>query len=192
MEFKGMFRDLMRDWKNCKSIIMFEVDGLDINPQQIVGKVLRITAVQWREKRSLDANAYMWVLLTKQAEALKISKTRAYNIALRRYGQPEIIDGSVMYTPIPDTEEAEETAIEAETFHIKPTSQVMAGKDGVMYRTYKMIRGSSTYDTKEMSELIDGIVSDCKDLGIDTATPDEIKHMLDLYEQNRGRHEKTV
>lgn len=171
---------------------MFEVDGLDINPQQIVGKVLRITAVQWREKRSLDANAYMWVLLTKQAEALKISKTRAYNIALRRYGQPEIIDGSVMYTPIPDTEEAEETAIEAETFHIKPTSQVMTGKDGVMYRTYKMIRGSSTYDTKEMSELIDGIVSDCKELGIDTATPDEIKHMLELYEQNRGRYEKAV
>lgn len=192
MEFKGMFRDLMRDWKTRKSIIMFEVDGLDINPQQIVGKVLRITAVQWRDKRSLDANAYMWVLLTKQAEALKISKTRAYNIALRRYGQPEIIDGSVMYTPIPDTEEAEETAIEAETFHIKPTSQVMTGKDGVMYRTYKMIRGSSTYDTKEMSELIDGIVSDCKELGIDTATPDEIKHMLELYEQNRGRHEKAI
>ena len=86
--------------------------------------------------------------------------------------------------------EAEETALEAESFHIRPTSQVKQGKDGKMYRTYTVLAGSSTYDTKEMSELINGLVSECKEQGIETLTPDELARMMKDYEENHKK--KTV
>ena len=50
-----------------------------------------------------------------------------------------------------------------------------------------MLKGSSDYDTREMSELIDGLVSECKECGIETATPEELQRMLDLYDQNRRK-----
>ena len=106
---------------------------------------------------------------------------------LRKYGQPEMFDGAGGYIRIPDTEKAEEEALEASTFHIRPTSQVVAGVDGINYRTYVMIKGSSTYDTREMSELIEGLVSECKELGIETLPPDEIERMLQSYDTNRRK-----
>ena len=47
-----------------------------------------------------------------------------------------------------------------------------------------MLRGSSTYDTSEMSKLIDGLVSECQELGIETIPPKEIERMMQLYEQH--------
>lgn len=43
------------------------------------------------------------------------------------------------------------------------------------------MRGSHTYDTKEMSELIKGTVQEAKALGIETATPQEIKEMEERW-----------
>ena len=88
---------------------------------------------------------------------------------------------------IPDTEEAENDVIERETFHLKPTSQVVAGSDGVSYRTYVLLKGSSNYDSAEMSHLLDGLISECKAAGIETATPEELERMKQLYEQNHKR-----
>ena len=64
---------------------------------------------------------------------------------------------------------------------MKPTSEVKQGRDGEMYRTYIMLRGSSAYNTKEMSRLINGIVSECKEMGIETLPPNELKRMMELY-----------
>ena len=50
-----------------------------------------------------------------------------------------------------------------------------------MYRTYMMLKGSSEYDTKEMSHLIDGLVSECKEMGIETLPPEELERMMAAY-----------
>lgn len=131
------------------------------------------------EKRSLDANAYYWQLINKLAGVLKISNNYCHNVMLRRYGVLEEFDGTPMYCVIPDTEEAEKKADESETYHIKPTSNVREGNDGVMYRTYMVLKGSSQYDTAEMSRLISGLVDECKQCGIETMTPDELARMFD-------------
>ena len=171
--------------------LTFEFDS-DVSAaiDKIKDKLLRITVKLWRDKRSLDANSYYWVLLSRLAEAVGISKPRAHNLMLRKYGQNLVIDSQIAFLVIPDTEEAEETALEAESFHIRPTSQVKQGKDGKMYRTYTVLAGSSTYDTKEMSELINGLVSECKEQGIETLTPDELARMMKDYEENHKK--KTV
>lgn len=191
MESKGTLIDVSRDWKTGKMRLTFEFDS-DVSAaiDKIKDKLLRITVKLWRDKRSLDANSYYWVLLSRLAEAVGISKPRAHNLMLRKYGQNLVIDSQIAFLVIPDTEEAEETALEAESFHIRPTSQVKQGKDGKMYRTYTALAGSSTYDTKEMSELINGLVSECKEQGIETLTPDELARMMKDYEENHKK--KTV
>ena len=188
MESKGILKAVSKDWISGKFQITFEVyQDISESIKAMQDKPLRITAKQWREKRSLDANAYYWVLITKLAEALHISKPRCHNLMLRRYGQNLTIDGKVAYIRIPDTEKAEEMALEAETYHIRPTSQVVSGNDGINYRTYIMLLGSSEYDTAEMTHLIDGLVSECKEVGIETLTPDELSRMIAEYDQNRRK-----
>lgn len=188
MESKGRLRGISQDWETRKFLLTFEVDA-DVRDtlDGLKGKELRVSAKQWREKRSLDANAYYWLLISRLAEAVNISKPRAHNLMLRRYGQNLTIDGAGVYIRIPDTDKAEEDALESSTFHIRPTSEVVIGNE-VNYRTYVMLMGSSEYDTAQMSKLIEGLISECKAVGIETATPDEIRHMMELYEQNRSRY----
>lgn len=187
MEGKGTLKAASKDLASGKLQVVFELES-DLSGQLegIQGKPLRISAKRWREKRSLDANAYYWVLVGKLAEAQHVSTPRMHNLLLRRYGQNMVIDGQGVYIRIPDTEKAEETALESSEFHIRPTSEVVPGRD-TDYRTYVVLLGSSAYDTAQMSRLIDGTVSECKECGIETLTPDELEHMMQTYEAERKR-----
>lgn len=186
MKFTGKIAGINVDWQTGQYTVTFTCnEPAEIRQNYDTLKnleLLDICAVKYRKKRSLDANAYYWQLLTKLAEKVHVSKGRMHNMILRKYGQREYIDGKIVTMPIPDTDSAEDTALEAETYHIKPTSQVKEGKDGQMYRTYVMLRGSSSYDSREMSELIDGLVSDCKEMGIETLPPDEVERMLKAWQ----------
>lgn len=130
-------------------------------------KIYAIEIKEKKKKRSLDQNALYWVVLTQVARKLNISNPRCHNLMLRRYGVPERYGDQAVYVVLPDTDEASEKAAEAETYHLKPTSQVKAGKDGNNYRTYLLLRGSSTYDSGEMSRLVTGLMDEAKELGIE-------------------------
>lgn len=190
MEFTGKLVSVAKDWITGQFHLTFSMNEQEkaefIDEIKSVDK-LSVRAVKYRQKRSLDANAYYWQLLSKVAEKLLLTKSHAHNIMLRKYGQILIIDGKAVYLVLPDTEDAERTADEAETYHVKPLSQVKEGKGGIMYRTYIMLRGSSDYDTKEMSTLIEGLVSDAKELGIETMTAEELERMMQQYEEHYAR-----
>ena len=143
------------------------------------GVRVAIKVTKHREKRSLDANAYYWQLIGKLAKAQNISNNYCHNVMLRRYGVLEEIDGKPMFLVIPDTDEAEKKADEAETYHIKPTSNVREGNDGKMYRTYMLLKGSSQMDTAEFSRLVSGLVDECRQCGIETLTPAELARMFE-------------
>lgn len=130
-------------------------------------KIYSIEIKEKKRKRSLDQNALYWAVLTQVAKKLNISNPRCHNLMLRRYGVPERYGDQAVYVVLPDTEEATEKALEAETYHLKPTSQVKEGKDGNNYRTYLLLRGSSTYDSSEMSRLVNGMLDEAKELGIE-------------------------
>lgn len=127
------------------------------------GKQLDLKLNVHREKRSLDANAYLWVLVSKIAEAVKSSKDEIYLKELKAYGQQFIAKIPNKYTE----------SFERETKYCEPHEKLTDEK-AVYYRVYV---GSSNYNTDEMSKLIDGVVSDAKELGIETMTPDEIAKM---------------
>lgn len=123
-----------------------------------------------KTKRGLSSNGLYWSTLAQLARKLNVSNAYMHNVMLRRYGQPERFEDQVVYIMLPDTLEAENKALEAETYHLRPTSQTKAGKDGLTYRAYMLMRGSSTYNTEEFSRLLDGLLSDCKEMGIHVMT----------------------
>ena len=134
------------------------------------GKKYAVEIKEYRPKRSLDANALYWSLLNKLARVLDTSTPELHNIMLRRYGQLERYGDKLVYVVLPETEDAQKKADQAETYHLKPTSHTKLGTDGRTYRTYMLLRGSSTYDSKEMARLIDGLISECNEAGIDTTS----------------------
>lgn len=183
----GMLTGLSLNWKSRLPEITLEVDANAADLERLKGKKLTVELKEYRKKRSLDANSYYWVLVTKVADAIGQSMSWVHNDMLRKYGQIETIEGQAIYLVIPETEAAEKAAYEAETYHIKPTSQVKTGKDGKLYRTYMMLKGSHDYDTKEMSALINGLISEAKELGIETLTPAELERMMQAYEERHCR-----
>ena len=191
MECIGRLKGLGIDLMSRHQKLEIEIDS-DIREEYDKLKdkeKLRIRIVQYRKKRSLDANAYYWTLLTKFADVIGLGNPEAHNMMLRGYGQSEIFDGRAVYVTIPDTEEAEKKVNNATDYHLAPTSQVRMGNDDVMYRTYRLLRGSRTYDTKEMSKLIDGLVTCCKEAGIpetEIASPNEKEILKERYGVNFG------
>lgn len=126
-----------------------------------------------KRKRSLDANSYCWVLCKKIADALRITKEEVYRKAINEVGKFEIL-------PIKD--EAVRTFINAwSSKGIGWICEVFNKSKLDGYTNVIAYYGSSIYDTKEMSILIDNIVQEAKHLGIDTMTPDEIENLKSLW-----------
>lgn len=134
----------------------------------------QIEVKEYNAKRTLTANAYYWVLLNKIAEKLGYSNAYTHNQMLRRYAPCEQIDGQNVFITVPATEEAENQVDEMEHSHFLPTANLRIGKDGNVYRTYVMLKGSSQMDKKEMARLIDGTVGEAKELDIETLTPAQL------------------
>lgn len=134
-----------------------------------------------RERRSLDSNSYYWVLVAKLSQKLHMSSARIHNTMLREVAPPFLIDGRIAMQPIPDTDEAENQVIESTTFHLKPSSGTIEGKDGQVYRWYIILRGSSTFNKEEMNALIDRIVEECKQQDIEVVSSDELARMAELW-----------
>lgn len=185
-KFTGILKQPIIDYVSGKMTALFEVneDFRETYEELKDCKKLSLEIKKYRAKRSLDANAYYWTLITKLATVIDTSNAEQHNKMLALYGYPEVIDGKNCLVVLPDTKEAQEKVMKAEEYHLKPTSDVREGNDGKMYRTYVLLRGSRTYNTEEMSRLINGLISECKEANIpdsEIATPDEKRILKERY-----------
>lgn len=122
-----------------------------------------------RKKRSLDANSYLWVICSKIADVLKSTKEEIYMEAVRKKGMFEIV-------PIHDN--ALEFWINAwKSKGLGWHSEVFAKAKTDGYTNTINYYGSSVYDSKTMSVLIDYIVGEAKELGIETLPFEELERM---------------
>ena len=171
MEFIGKIKDIN------KNLITDEIDITFSTTQNILPEYeklkdvekLRIKAVRYRKKRSLDANAYFWVIIGKMAQVLRADKWDIYKLMIKRYGQytylvvkPDAVDG--IKRQFRESEVVGDYEVN--------------GQKGVQMLCYL---GSSLYNSKEMAVLIDGVVSEAKELDIETLPPDEIKRMKEQW-----------
>lgn len=128
---------------------------------------LSIKIDKYREKRSLNANNYAWKILTEMANILRSSKEEVYLEMLKRYGQSEIIS-VLAHIPIGEYVKYCEVAGESTL-------------NGKLFKHYKVYKGSSEFDTREMRIFLDGVVSEAKELGIPTETPDQIARLKAMW-----------
>ena len=134
------------------------------------GKLLSVVIKPYRQKRSLDANAYCWVLCQKLAEVLKTTKEEVYRKFIRDVGQWEIV---------PIKEDAVETWIRR--WSGKGLGWFAEVIDDSKLDGYKKVisyYGSSVYDSREMAILIDEIVNTAQELDIETKPEAEINSLL--------------
>jgi hypothetical protein len=130
------------------------------------GKKLSVEIKQHREKRSLDANAYLWVLCQKLAEVHRTTKELVYRKFIKDVGQFQIV-------PIKD--EAVEHWIKIWSSNgLGWIAEVLEDSKLPGYKKVISYYGSSAYDTHEMSVLIDEVVQACKEDGIETLPPHEL------------------
>lgn len=168
MQFTGRLKEPIIDFKTGRLTLLFEPqeDFRHCYEQLKDCDKLSLDIKKYRARRSLDANAYAWVLMSKLAAVLNSSKEEIYEEMLHKYGTLyEDGDGYITIT------------VKSSVPIDKLGGHWLCIRKSEYYSGYAMVKGSSEYDTAEMSRFIDGIISECKDQGIETLTPDEIEKM---------------
>lgn len=128
-------------------------------------KVYEVNEV--KDKRSLNANSYLWKLCTLIAEKLNTSKEEVYLEELKRYGISLIIPVEIDTTP---------------NGYFKYYEYVQNGiLNGKECSWYKVFKGSSEYNTYEMSVLLNGVVADAKDLDIPTLDDFKLGELIEKW-----------
>lgn len=111
------------------------------------------------KKRSLDANAMAWGIINEIANVLRADKDKVYFDMLKRYGQRAVVSAA--------------SAIDVKPY-FKYFEEFGKGMvDGKEFTHYKVFKGSSEYDTREMSILLDGIIDEAKALDIEVISDSE-------------------
>ena len=162
---------------NSRQLILYLMD-------QPADKVWVLDEYKEKKHRSLDSNAYFHVLCDKLRQKLGISMAACKNHLIADYGQILYIEENqpmIYKTNAPD-----DYMRELETIHSKCIK--VAEENGKNVYFYRIYRGSHTYNTEEMAQLIRGTVEECKAQGIETATPAEIEQMQKLWEVHYGKH----
>lgn len=121
---------------------------------------------KYRKRRSLDANAYAWVLIDRLADKLRMAKTDVYRELIRNIGgvsQTVCVQDKAVQDLISGWSH-NGLGWFAETMPSK-----LAGCTNVI-----LYYGSSSYDSAQMSALLDLLIDDCKAQGIETTTPEEL------------------
>ena len=157
-----------------KPIITLEInerqDALEMVDALHGAEVVSIKIGRKTKKRSLDANAYAWVLLSKLAEKLEKSKTEIYRDIIKDVGGncDTVCVQDKAVQSLCEGWERNGLGWQTETF----PSKIEGCTNVILYY------GSSTYDTQQMSRLINLILQECKQVGIETKSAEEIESLL--------------
>lgn len=147
-------------------------------PKELIKKILYLDENKkyelkpYKEKRSLNANSYMWVLINKIGNVLRKSKEEVYLQMLKDYGQSTIV--SVL----------SDINISG---YFKYYEEIATAKiKNKEFTHYKVYKGSSEYNTTEMNILLNGVVEEAKQLNIETLTPIELDRIKNEWRKNNA------
>lgn len=126
---------------------------------------------EYHPKRSLNANAYAWALIGQIADVLRKSKEEVYFEMLKAYGQIEFV--------------SVRSDIDVKGYFKYFEEYGKGHVEGREFTHYKVYKGSSEFDSREMSILLDGIIQEAKAQGIETITPAEKQRMISEIEEGK-------
>lgn len=179
VELSGSVSNIAISYATGKPLLTLEVNEdrrtlMQMFDELKAAEKLSIKIGKYKQKRSLDANAYCWVLISRLAEKLNIPKTDIYRAAIKEIGgnsdtvciQDKAVDS------LRDGWQRNGIGWLTETI----PSKIEGCTNVILYY------GSSTYDKGQMSRLINNIVEECKIQGIETKSAEEVDSLLRQWE----------
>ena len=176
MKFTGNLLSVSKDWQTGKYQMTFTVNEESALPEidKLQDKKLSISAKIWRKHRSLDANGLLWHCIGQIASEMRLDKWDVYLLMLKRYGK---------YTYI-CVKPAVVEAVKLQWRECEEIGKVnINGQEAVQLLCYF---GSSTYDSKEFSVLLDGVIEEMKAIGLQPPLTGDIRRALENYGQHNA------
>lgn len=182
MKFIGTIADFNISYLDEKAQLLIETNEVNniANSYESLKDVekLVIEIKQHREKRSINANNYFWKLLSEYSQGKKVNTIDEYIERVKRLGIFR--------------------RFRIEKNNVKTFKKIWSEKGiawfceiadteylgDVEFKIINAYYGSSSFNTKQMSRLIEDLVEDCKEVGIETKSKEEIQSLLDRWESN--------
>ena len=186
MNLTGKITKLFRDFARKKLVVEIEAEDeqelLEALAKLKNHQKLNISVAAYRGRRTLDANATLWYCLSEIAAALGADKWKIYLESLKRNGKS---------THIVVKKQAV-TAVKKQWRECEELGEVwVKGEQGTPMKGVQMLcyYGSSTYNTEEFSKLLNGVISEMVEMGLEPPTPKDVQTALDKH---RRGYEKAM
>lgn len=173
MQNTATISDIGIDYKTNKAKITFLFDNKEVLQQaeELQDKKLNVEVKKWYKGRSNNANAYLWVLIEKLSQKLNMSRIEVYKKHIYEAGT---------YQDLSMEEDAMEKFSKVwQNNGLGWFCEKSVNEYGEI--VLKAYFGSSVYDTKEMTRLLDSVIQDCKSQNIETMTPNELNSLLESW-----------
>ena len=174
MKAKGRITGIQVPFRSKRPVVSFEVQAEPEALEKYMDIDLDISFSRHRNRRSIDANAFLWACLGEIARAINSDTWSIYLYMLERYGK---------FTHILVKPEAA-----GQVRQVWRETKIVGEKDGMIQML--CFFGSSTYNTKEFSQLLDGVVSEMKEMHLETPPDEEMKRLLEGMRESDQRREQ--
>lgn len=148
-------------------------DAMHLHDSQKAGKFYDVDVKRHREARSLTANAYFHKLANDLAAVLGVSNDAMKVHLVKQYGTIAEVDGQPIQIRLPASAKPED---------YYPYTAWIGSEDGFDF--YVLYKQTHVLNSKEFARLIDGTVEECKALGIETLSPEDLRR---LYETQKDK-----
>lgn len=177
MKAQGKIQSITKPIKGDGYLVTVRIDAL---PEGLDGKLLDVTMTEHKSRRSNDANALMWACIGEIARAVKKDPFEVYLDCLKKYG---------LYSYVVVPPQAVDRMIRSWRLCEVVGDIDINGRKGVQLLCFF---GSSMFNTKEMSDMIEGILMDMADLKLQRPASSDIQRAIAEYErrQNGKRNSK--
>lgn len=171
MKAQGKIESITKPIRGGGYMVTVRIDAL---PEGLDGKLLDVTMVEHKTRRSNDANALMWACIGEISRVVKKEPFEVYLDELAKYGK---------YTYVVVKPDAVESMMKMWR-ECKIVGEIdINGRKGLQLLCYF---GSSTYTTKEMSDLIEGILMDMDDMHLQRPASSDLQRAMEAYEKRHG------
>lgn len=179
MQSLGKVKSIQKDFITDKPVVTVMLD--DVSPVELQSlsseERYQITIDKPKRRRSLDANGLLWACIGEIAVELRADKWEIYLQMLKRYGK---------YTYIVVKENVVD-AVKRQWRECEVIGEIdIHGSKGIQMLCYF---GSSTYDSKEFSVLLDGVISEMKEIGLQPPPSKEMRKALEKLEKREKQND---
>lgn len=173
MKARGRLTSVQVPFRAKYPVISFEIQADPEDLEKYIDKDLDINFSKHRRHRSLDANACLWACIGDIAKVLHQDAWEVYLLMIERYGKfthilvsPEVVEA--VRTQWRETKVVGETTVDG-----NPMIQMLC------------YFGSSTYNSAEFASLLDGVISEMKEMGLETPPSEEMRALIAELERKR-------